>query len=84
MHTFLANVMMERAVTDVTVDTSILEGNNVNNLSYNETVLFEVSTVNYEQHFRKETPHVQYQSKVWTHLLIPGFYFICTIVYIVE
>ena len=27
---------------------------------------------------------VQYQSKVWTHLLIQGFFFICTIFYIVE
>ena len=28
--------------------------------------------------------HIQYQSKVWTHLLIPGFFFIFTIFYIVE
>ena len=27
---------------------------------------------------------VQYQSKVWTHLLIQGFFFIFTIFYIVE
>ena len=28
--------------------------------------------------------NVQYQSKVWTHLLIQGFFFIFTIFYIVE
>ena len=27
---------------------------------------------------------MQYQSKVWTHLLIPGFFFIFTILYILE
>jgi hypothetical protein len=29
-------------------------------------------------------PDIQYQSKVWTHLLIQGFFFILTIFYIVE
>ena len=28
--------------------------------------------------------NMQYQTKVWTHLLIQGFYFIFTIFYIVE
>ena len=27
---------------------------------------------------------IQYQAKVWTHLLIKGFFLICTIFYIVE
>uniref|UniRef100_A0A673XE82 non-specific serine/threonine protein kinase n=1 Tax=Salmo trutta TaxID=8032 RepID=A0A673XE82_SALTR len=30
------------------------------------------------------TSYIQYQSKVWTHLLIQGFFFIFTILYIVE
>uniref|UniRef100_A0A8C7J890 Uncharacterized protein n=1 Tax=Oncorhynchus kisutch TaxID=8019 RepID=A0A8C7J890_ONCKI len=30
------------------------------------------------------SPNLQYQSKVWTHLHIQGFFFIFTIFYIVE
>ena len=37
-----------------------------------------------KEHDFAEGWYIQYQSKVWTHLLIQGFFFIFTIFYIVE
>ena len=33
---------------------------------------------------KSEIYYVQYQSKVWTHLLIQGFFFVFTIFYIIK